>query len=98
MQQIVAELPERRETAASSLKSPCRVRHGRNPRRRRPPRRGRLRAGKCGRVGVDAHRAVPMTRRLHDLARRRSMTRLALPCERSIVPGSDTRTVAVTPT
>ena len=29
---------------------------------------------------------------------RRSITRLALPCDRSIVPGSTTRTVVVTPT
>jgi hypothetical protein len=54
-----------------------------------------------GRSAIDTHRANPFRNSsgmAFQLFGRRSMTRLALPCERSMVPGSSTRTVAVTPT
>src|SRR5579864_5073240 len=54
-----------------------------------------------GRSAIDTHRGILSEfhpARHFQLFGRRSMTRLALPCERSIVPGSSTRTVAVTPT
>ena len=49
--------------------------------------------------GIDTHRAIlSLFHWAFQLFARRSMTRFALPCERSMVPGSSTRTVAVTPT
>ncbi len=61
-------------------------------------------AGGCGQAALAQDHAQRIARKRRLLVRRdhfalrRSITRLALPCERSMVPGPTTRALAVTPT
>src|SRR5258708_9051387 len=94
-EQIGAELPVPRIAPPIDIVIAGSLRRGRGPFGNRALiEAGGLQLG-CRHGGIDTHRANPFNIQLFG---RRSMTRLALPCERSIAPGSSTRTAAVTPT
>ena len=91
--QRAGERPEDRITTPVFAELSGRLRLGREPIVDRRRRQAAIAQRRAKRFATQGRRAD----RFHVLALR-SMTRLALPCERSIVPGGTIRALAVTPT